>query len=275
MLISIPKSWILETEVLDINGEACGTIKLPPIFAYPVRKDLIRRAFLAEFTAGLQPQGRDPLAGKRTSARSFGVGRGMARIPRIKENGRGALVNSTVGGRRAHPPRVDKVIVEEINKKEKMLATISAIAATAVKELVLKRGHIFERETLPIVIDSGVLNEIRKTRDARVFLDKIGVYKDILRARERTRIRAGKGKMRGRKYITPRSVLFVVEDHKSPFALSVRNLPGVDIATPDKVSVLELAPGGVPGRLTVYTSKSLEMLWERFKSKVRVVSMIE
>ncbi len=275
MLLLVPKSWLLEAEVLDVNGEVCGKVKLPPIFAYPVRKDLIRRAFLAEFTAGLQPQGRDPLAGKRTSARSFGVGRGMARIPRIKETGRGALVNSTVGGRRAHPPRVDKVIVEEINKKEKILATISAIAATAIKEFVLERGHVFERENLPIVIDSSVLNEIKKAREARVFLDKIGVYKDVLRAKERTRIRAGKGKMRGRRYITPRSVLFVIEDHKSPLALSVRNFPGVDIATPDKVSVLELAPGGVPGRLTVYTNKALELLWERFKNKVRVVSMVE
>ena len=46
-----------------------------------------------------------------------------------------------MGGRQAHPPRVEKVIRKEVNKKERRLAIASAIAATAVRELVEKRGH--------------------------------------------------------------------------------------------------------------------------------------
>ncbi len=271
MMLLLSKEWYRVVPVLGLEGEETGTKELPPLFAVPVRKDLIRRAFLAEFTAHLQPQGRDPLAGKRTSARSLGVGRGLARIPRIRGTGRGALVTSAVGGRRAHPPRVDKVIVERINKKERALATASAIAATGIRELVVARGHVFEAKELPIVIDSSLLDKIRSAKEAREFLKKIGVYPDIERAKERTRVRAGKGKMRGRRYITPRSVLFVLEDHKSPLALSVRNFPGVEVVTPTLVSVLHLAPGGVPGRLTVYTTGSLDMLWERFKDKLNVV----
>ncbi len=257
--------------VIGVDGSEKGEVKLPPLFSAPIRKDLIRRAYLAEYTSRLQPKGRDPMAGKRTSARSLGVGRGLARIPRISGTIRGALVNSTVGGRLAHPPRVEKKIAEDINKKEKVLATASAIAATAVPELVRERGHVFETEHLPIVIEDDVLKSIKRTRDAREFLSKIGVLPDVMRAEKGKRIRAGKGKMRGRRYIVPKSVLFVLESTETPLAKALRNIPGIDIATPQKLSVLDLAPGGVPGRLTVYTPSSLELLWERFKNKLVIM----
>jgi len=268
MVLIVYAETVKKAPLFGIEGEQKTMINLPPIFNTPLRKDLIKRAFLAEFTAGLQPKGRDPMAGKRTTAESYGVGRGIARVPRLKNNPRAALINFAVGGRLAHPPRVEKKIVEEINKKEKIIATASAIAATSNRELVVQRGHIIELEELPIIIESGVLNEIKKTKSAKDFLAKIGVYNDIVRAADRTRIRAGRGKMRGRKYIVPRSVLFVVDDHRSPFALAVRNLPGVDVATPQQLSVLQLAPGGVPGRLTVYTDSSLEILQKRFEGKI-------
>ncbi len=257
--------------VYNAQGEETDTVSLPPIFNAPVRKDLIKRAFLAEFTAGLQPKGRDPMAGKRTPAKSLGVGRGLARVPRIPGTSRGALVNSTVGGRLAHPPRVEKKIVEEINKKEKTLATVSALAATSIIELVKARGHVFDREEVPVVLDASVLNEIKKTSEARELLGKLGLTPDIERAKEKTRIRAGKGKMRGRRYITPKSILFVVDSSDTAFAKAVRNLPGVDVAVPERVSVLELAPGGLPGRLTVYTTTALDKLYKRFEGKLVII----
>ncbi len=257
--------------IYNADGEPIGEVELPVIFNFPIRKDLIRRAFLAEFTARLQPKGRDPLAGKRTSARSFGVGLGIARVPRIPGLGRAAFVNSAVGGHLAHPPRVEKKIHERINRKEKKLATISALSATSSIEMVKNRGHIFNAETLPIVVDDEVENMIGRTKEAKVFLDKIGVWQDIVRSKERTRIRAGKGKRRGRWYIEPRSVLFIVNNHNSPLARSTRNLPGVDIVEPWLVSILHLAPGGEPGRLTVISSSSLEELARRFSSIPKVV----
>ncbi|MEM1719067.1 MAG: 50S ribosomal protein L4, partial [Thermosphaera sp.] len=41
--------------------------------------------------------------------------------------------------------------------------------------------------------------------------------------------------------------------------------PGVDIATPGNLSVLHLAPGGVPGRLTVFSKKALEEVAGKFE----------
>lgn len=247
------------------NGEDAGQAVLPDVFRVPVRKDLIRRAFYSEFTARLQPKGRDPMAGKRTSARSIGVNHGVSRVPRIRGSMRAALVNMTRGGRLAHPPRVEKKIHEEINKREKRLATMSALAATSIPELVRERGHRFTAEYLPVVLDSSVLEAVKKASEARSLLEKLGVYDDILRAKTGRRWRAGKGKMRGRRYKQPVSILFIVEDHESPFARAVKGFPGVSVAEPWNVSVLHLAPGGVPGRLTVTTTGALDQLKARFR----------
>ena len=252
----------------NARGDKVEEVLLPKVFSLYVRKDLIKRVFLSEFTARLQPKGRDPMAGRRTSAVSLGPGYGVARVPRIKGTMRAALVNMARGGRAAHPPRVEKRLHEEVNRRERLLGTMSALAATSIVDMVRSRGHIFTVEKLPVVVDSEVLETVSSVKDARELLQKLGVYEDIIRAKERTRWKAGKGKMRGRRYVTPKSILFIVEDRTSPFARSVRGLPGVDVAEPRFVNVLQLAPGGEPGRLTVITSGSLKALEERFRVEV-------
>jgi LSU ribosomal protein L4P len=255
----------IEVPVYSATGEVQGNVRLPDVYRVPVRKDLIHRVFMSEFTAAIQPKGRDPMAGMRTTAVSLGIHHGLARVPRVKGSTRARLAPFVRGGRLAHPPRVDENIKEEVNKLERLMGTMSALAATAYVDLVKARGHVFEASAVPIVVDSAVLQSVKRTREARELLKKLGVYSDVERAAEGTKVRAGKGKMRGRRYVEPKSVLFVLEDHASPFAIAVKGLPGVDVVEPQLVSVLELAPGGVPGRLTVVTTKSLELLASRFR----------
>jgi len=255
----------IEVPVYSATGEVQGNVRLPDVYRVPVRKDLIHRVFMSEFTAAIQPKGRDPMAGMRTTAVSLGIHHGLARVPRVKGSTRARLAPFVRGGRLAHPPRVDEKVKEEVNKLERLMGTMSALAATAYVDLVRARGHVFEASAVPIVIDSAVLQSVKRTREARELLKKLGVYSDVERAAEGTKVRAGKGKMRGRRYVEPKSVLFVLEDHASPFAIAVKGLPGVDVVEPQLVSVLELAPGGVPGRLTVVTTKSLDLLASRFR----------
>ena len=255
----------IEVPVYSATGEVQGNVRLPDVYRVPVRKDLIHRVFMSEFTAAIQPKGRDPMAGMRTTAVSLGIHHGLARVPRVKGSTRARLAPFVRGGRLAHPPRVDENIKEEVNKLERLMGTMSALAATAYVDLVRARGHVFEASAVPIVVDSAVLQSVKRTREARELLKKLGVYSDVERAAEGTKVRAGKGKMRGRRYVEPKSVLFVLEDHASPFAIAVKGLPGVDVVEPQLASVLELAPGGVPGRLTVVTTKSLELLASRFR----------
>jgi len=254
----------LIVNVFNVNGDIIGEVELPSIFYYTIRRDLINRAYLSAFTAMLQPKGRDPLAGKRTTAKYWGVGYGLARVPRLP-NGTARFVASTRKGHIAFPPRPDRNIHEEVNEKERVMALLSALAATSRIELVRKRGHNFTCEKLPVIVTGDVENIISKAREAKVLLEKIGVWSDIERSYEKIRIRAGKGKMRGRRYVEPNSVLFILSKYSVPFAKAVRNFPGVDIATPRNLSVLHLAPGGVPGRLTVISIPALKELEEKYK----------
>jgi large subunit ribosomal protein L4e len=258
-----------KAKVLSLEGNLLKEVELPLIFSYPVRKDLIRRAYISSFTKSLQPKGRDPMAGKRTTAESFGINLGLARIPRVKNTGEAALAPNTVGGRLAFPPTPRKRIVEEINKKEMKLAIISALSATSIREFVEKRGHKFSAPHLPVIVEDKIIN-INKTKDLKNILQKIGVYEDIKRVEERIRIRAGKGKMRGRRYKIPKGPLLVIHDYKAPIIMAARNLPGVDIIDVRLLSVIHLAPGTHPGRLTIFTESSIKILDERLSDRLLI-----
>ncbi|NON62164.1 50S ribosomal protein L4, partial [Acidianus sp. RZ1] len=239
--------------IIDINGNQVKEIQLPSIFGYYVRNDLIRRAFLSSFTKSLQPKGRDPMAGRRTTAHSFGINLGMARVPRINVSGEGALAPNTVGGRLAFPPSTKKIIAEEINIKEKRLAIISAISAGSYTEFVKKRGHkIQEKLVLPVIISDEVCN-LKKTKDVVSFLEKIGLSEELQRVKENRKIRPGKGKMRGRRYKRAVGPLFVVHNMNLPIVNAIRNIEGADVVAANNLSINHLAPGGHPGRLTIYT----------------------
>ncbi len=249
--------------VYNLNGEKVGEVELPRVFSLPVREDLIRRAFLSAFTARLQPKGRDPMAGKRTTAESLGPGRGLARIPRIKGTARGAFVNSTRGGHLAFPPRPDKKIHEEINKKERLLAIMSALAATAKKEFVERRGHAIEnvKEFPLIVVDD--LENVSNAKQLREVFEKLGVWEDVERASQ-WRQRSTKGKMRGRRYKKRVGPLIIVSSEEAKVRNAAGAFPGTDVVAVNLLSVKHLAPGGVPGRLTIITQKALEEIGRRF-----------
>ena len=252
-------------KVYSIDGSVVGEVQLPNVFEAEIRPDVIRRVYLSILTASIQPQGRDKEAGLRTSAESWGVGHGVARVPRVKGRGypaagRAARANQAVKGVRVGAPRVEKVVLERVNKKEKRLGIISALAATASIELVSKRHRLNGVEEVPIVMTDDI-EEIKKTRDVENVLIKMGLQDELERLKKRFRkIRAGKGKYRGRIRKRARGPLFVVLKEDAFLRLAARNIPGVDVVPVRNLSVVDLAPGGVPGRLTIWSKSSLDFL---------------
>jgi large subunit ribosomal protein L4e len=247
-------------KIFDLTGKTRGKLKLPKIFETPMRPDVIKRAVVALQSHRYQPQGRDPMSGKRTTAESRGVGLGIARIPRTKgPGGRGALAPGTVGGRQAHPPTSRKKITKRIPKKERRFALRSAIAATASKDAVASRGHSIEDvPQIPLVVIDD-LEKLTKTKEVEEALIHLGVFSDIFRVRESRKVRAGKGKMRGRKMKRAVGPLIVVAEN-SGVAEAARNIPGVDISTVENLNVEDLAPGTHPGRLTIWTNSAIVKL---------------
>jgi large subunit ribosomal protein L4e len=246
--------------IYDLNGKAISKTKLPPVFKTPLRPDVIKRAVLSIQSRKRQPQGRDPMAGKRTSAESRGTGMGIARIPRIKGgSGRAALAPGTVGGRQAHPPTVEKKIVKYIPKKEARLALRSAIAATASKAIVIQRGHAVEDvPQIPLIVTDEI-ETLSKTKEVEETLLRLGLLLDVYRVRDSRNTRAGKGKRRGRRMKQAVGPLIVIGQNKG-LAEAANNIPGLDVSIVNNLNAEMLAPGTHPGRLTLWTSSAVERL---------------
>jgi large subunit ribosomal protein L4e len=256
-------------KVYSLEGEVVEEIELPEIFMEVFRPDLIKRAVISSQTARIQAWGTDPRAGKRTTAKSFGSGRGAAMVPRVKGSrhpagSKAAFIPQATGGRKAHPPKTERIIHEKINRKERRLAIRSAVAATANREMVKNRGHkIANIDQIPFVVGDE-LEAIKRTKDTREIFEKLGLMDDVTRAKTGRTIRAGRGKMRGRKYKTPKGPLVVVGEDKG-ISLGARNHAGVDVVVVNNLNAELLAPGTHPGRLTIYTKSAVEKLGELFK----------
>ena len=247
---------MVKVNIYGLDGTSNQKIDLPEIFNTSYRPDIIRKSFNVLHSNKRKPYGSDPFAGTKQATASVGKGRGQSRVPRLTQGRRAALAPCVVGGRRAHPPKAEKNWKEKINKKEKIMAKKSALAATKDKEIVTKRGHKFdEKITLPLIIDDKFA-DLKKTKDVIKALDKLGVYNDILRATNGKHIRAGKGKTRGRKYKIPKSILIISK--KNLIKKSSSNLTGVDIVKPENINIEHLAPGGDAGRLTIITKSALK-----------------
>ncbi|MCJ7470594.1 50S ribosomal protein L4, partial [Candidatus Bathyarchaeota archaeon] len=232
--------------------------------ATPLRPDVIKRAVLAIQSTRFQPQGRDPMAGKRTTAESRGTGFGISRIPRTKgPSGRAAFSPGTVKGRAGHPPTSEKKIVKRIPKKEKRLALFSAIAATASRETVAKRGHAIEDILgIPLVVTDD-FESLKRTKEVEETLIHLGILSEIYRVRESRNTRAGKGKSRGRKMKQATGPLLVVAENRG-IVEAAENIPGVDVVIVKNLNAELLAPGTHLGRLTVWTNSAIGKLNELY-----------
>jgi 50S ribosomal protein L4P len=245
----------MKAQVKSIDGTVARDIELPAVFSEEYRPDLIKKTVIALQSTRRQPHGTYPYAGICSSAVGWGSGRGVSHVPRLKNGSRAAKVPQAKGGREAHPPVVEKIIVRRINKKEKAKAFRSAIAASICEELVRARGHRFEGE-VPVVIEDR-FEELAKTTEVIAALSAAGVYADVERSKGSKKVRAGRGKMRGRRYKQRKSLLIVTAD--APLK-AAKNLAGVDVVTFDQLNTELLAPGTQAGRLTVWTESAVMRL---------------
>ncbi len=265
--------------VYSLDGSKVEQVELPRVFLTPYRADIIRRAFVHIQSRFFQPQGRDPLAGMRVSAESRGTGLGIARMARIKGEGmrragQAGGVAGVVKGRLTHPPRVEKVIVKRLNKKEKNLALCTAIAATAIREVVKARGHRIQDDVeLPLIVTDDI-ESISKSKDLLKVLNALRLSDDLERARSSIKKRSGKARMRGRKQYIAKSALVIVRDEKSKVAMAAGSIPGVEVVPVSRLSVIHLAPGGHPGRLCIWSKSALESIRDMSNSAVELMEVM-
>ena len=262
----------MKLPIYDVSSKKIGEMNLPAQFSEGIRQDIISRAVLAIRSNKRHPHGASPDAGKRASAeiskrrRRYrgSYGHGISRSPRkiLSRRGTrmfwvGAFAPNTVGGRRAHPLKAEKNWSIKINTKERRKAIRSAISATVLRDLVKKRGHIVPNN-YPFALDAK-FEELTKTKDVIDILNAIGLGKELERVEDKS-IRSGKGKLRGRKYKSKKGPLIVVVSKDAKLIKAAANVPGIDIVDVKNLNAELLAPGEVPGRLTIWTSGAIEML---------------
>ncbi|KAI9852478.1 MAG: hypothetical protein M1838_000572 [Thelocarpon superellum] len=257
--------------VLKADGSATGsTHPLPAVFTSPIRPDIVQTVHTGMAKNKRQPYAVSEKAGHQTSAESWGTGRAVARIPRVSGGGthragQAAFGNQCRSGRMFAPTKVWRKWHQKLNQGQKRFATASALAASSVPALLLARGHhISTVPEVPLVISSEAITEaaILKTAAALTLLKGVGAGPDVSKVVKSRKLRAGKGKLRGRRHRQRRGPLIVYNPEEDGRELyrAFRNIPGVETCSVFALNLLQLAPGGHLGRFIVWTSSAFAAL---------------
>ncbi len=261
----------MKLDIYDVNTKKVGSVELN--ISGVIRDDIFKKVVLSERSWFRQPYGSSPLAGKKYAIslskrrRKFRTtyGRGISRIPKKVMWRRGtqlrfvgAFAPGTVGGRKAHPPKSYKNFIKNINNKEWLLGLKTGLLASLNKDIIIKNGQRVPK-TYPIVLDES-FNQITKTKDFKKVLEDLG-FKDEIERVSKVKIRAGRGKMRNRKYKTKRGPLIVVDNEENIVKVS-RNLKGFDIIPVDLLLVKDFGMDVNPGRTVLFTKSAIEKIKE-------------
>lgn len=264
----------MKANLLNIDGKEKSSIELPKEFSAVIREDIVSKVI--ETKKKQQPYSPSPVAGKQHSAKGkvrhirhvwrSGYGRGQSRVPRKIFSRKGsqfvweaAEVPQAKGGMRAHPPKIVQFLRDlRINKKELNIAFESALSATANEKYLLKKYSNLEKidKKVPLVISSEITK--LKTKEILSSLRNIlgkELFKIALRKKS---VRAGRGKLRGRKYKSNAGMLFVLGNNEK------LKINAFEIKRVNELNVADLAKGGL-GRLTIYTENAIKNLGERKK----------
>jgi len=240
------------------------TVQLPAVFRAPVRPDIVRLVHTNIRKNSRQPYAVSKPAGHQTSAESWGTGRAVARIPRVRgggthRSGQGAFGNMCRGGRMFAPTKTWRKWHRKVNVTQKRYAITSCIAATGVPALVMAKGHRIEGiPEVPLVVSDKV-EEFKKTKEAVTLLRKAGAWADIDKVYKSKALRAGRGKMRNRRR-TQRLGPLIIYHKDNGVVKAFRNIPGVDSICVNKLNILRLAPGGHVGRFCIWTESAFKQL---------------
>jgi len=251
--------------VYNEKKELAGTsVKLPAVFRAPIRTDIVQFVHTNIAKNRRQPYGVSRAAGHQTSAESWGTGRAVARIPRVRgggthRSGQAAYGNMCRGGRRFGPTRVWRKWHRKININQRRYAIVSAIAATGVPALVFSKGHQIEKvPEFPFVVSDNV-QQMSTAKEAVSFLKNVNAFDDVQRVIKSKGFRAGKGKMRNRRR-TQRLGPVIIYDKDSGVAKAFRNVPGVECINVNSINLLRIAPGGIVGRFVIWTESAFKKL---------------
>merc|ERR1712012_572930 len=246
MSLSAARPVITVYEDNAVQKPSGSTCALPAVYKAPIRPDIVTMIHNEIAKNHRQPYSVNVDAGHQTSAESWGTGRAVARIPRVRgggthRSGQGAFGNMCRGGHMFAPTKVYRRWHRKVSVQQKRYAMVSAIAATGVPALVMAKGHrIEETPEVPMVVSDKV-QAFAKTKEAMIFMKRNKAHNDVDQVYKSQRMRAGKGKLRNRRKVQKKGPL-VIYDEDQGLVKAFRNIPGVETIQVSKLNLLKLAP---------------------------------
>lgn len=247
-------------------SEKTGSVPMPIALTIPLRPDLVRYVHTNVSKNKRQAYAVTPRAGYETAAESWGTGRAVARIPRAPGGGthragQATFGNQARGGGMFCPTKIWRRWHRRVNVTQKRQAVVTCLAASSLPPLVMARGHrIGAVSELPLVVSNGI-ESVQKTKQAVELLKGVGCEEELQRIADSRKVRAGKGKMRNRRYVSRLGPL-VIYDEDNGIVRSMRNIPGVETMSVSRLNILRLAPGGNFGRFLIWTEGAFKKLNE-------------
>ncbi len=253
----------MKLQILDMEGKKSKEITTI-LFEEPIREDIIAKVVESEkiqipyspkYRAGMNRSSSGSPT-KRRHVWKSDRGKGLARLPKKIFSRRGtqfnweaAIVPSTRGGRRAHPPK-GSINLKKINKKEYLKSLSSALSyISSVEELKKKYLRLRDKKIdvkLPLVVNNKLL--ALKTKEFLESLKKI-LEDFYVVAIQKKSVRAGIGKMRGRKNKKNAGLLFIIGNKEE------KKICGIEILKVKELTVSDLASNGA--RLTLFTENAI------------------
>jgi len=264
---------VVSVHQFDNPDAKSGTVPMPVALCSPLRPDLVRYVHTNVSKNRRQAYAVSPKAGYDTAAESWCTGRAVARIPRAPGGGthragQAAFGNMCRGGGMFQPTKTWRRWHRRVNVTQKRHAVVSALAASSLPPLVMARGHrIGEVSELPLVVSEGA-ESLQKTKQAVEMLKKLGCTEEMQRVLDSKKVRKTKGKMRNRRYVMRKGPLVVYAEDNG-IVKAMRNIPGVETASVERLNLLSLAPGGQFGRFVIWTEgafKKLSAMYGSLKS---------
>ncbi|XP_074256415.1 large ribosomal subunit protein uL4-like, partial [Saimiri boliviensis] len=131
--------------VYSEKRESSGkNVTLPAVFKAPIRPDIVNFVHTNLRKNNRQPYAVSELAGHQTSAESWGTGRAVARIPRVRGGGTHCSGQGAFGARRGGqtfaPTKTWRRWHPRVNTTQKRYAICSALAASALPALAKSKG---------------------------------------------------------------------------------------------------------------------------------------
>jgi len=264
----------MKIPVFNLDCKKDGEVELPNQFNEERRVSLVKKAVRAYLANQRQKYGAYRLAGMRQSAElsrrrrdhKTSYGHGISRAQRKVLSGKGsrmywvgAVSPGTVGGRKAHPAKPDKIWTEKINVSERRAAIRSALSSSVNRDLVKKRGHLIPTD-YPFAL-SNEFEEISKTKEFIEKLKMLGFEGELKRISVPVKNK-GKAKLRNRRKRAKKGLLVIVSKG-CKLTRAARNIPGLDVVSVRNLNTYDLAPGYSDGRAVIITVPSIQIIKEK------------